>query len=992
MSFRYKKTLPPREELERLAAQVKATTPNLFGREAGSSRIGHKFVICSFQDKKAVKKLFVSGGGQALDYRSMRDADALIDTVFRTDGEKYGVPTLHPQFLVDSARVGRLIDYREYVLTATTIFSPNDTGDESPAQENTDFTEDDIVVDIRRLYGSGDGGPLDAEDSMMDSFLSTQSRNISEYAVQKGPGSPAESQSTVSVEISDSDYRIRRTLDRSSRSLEEFSPMSASNSAMRSPSNGLASPEPQPASTRTAASGSLRSPMRNGSRRGALAANKSPSFIAARRVFESNQALDVDFVRTTSPELEMPETELPVTGNYAFIDGSSGGVSPELVGQASPHKKAAEATSVGDSLASDLSDSDYPDPLVLLEARNSNPRVTSPVRDNVAESTGTMTTGPGSESNGDQAGGDGILRRLSGRFGLTRLLGKRRRRSSNGSEYGQEAMPIVASRRGVEATASEIPDQQPPAETQAQSHATVRSHSMDDIATPAKRRLKTPVRHWSASKRIRMTGTESSESDPDSVAIVSAPVPLEIPADMPLAAPDRQTNRDNLLSSPEVSLASLAKRPGGEAQPVPDQAASLQVLAEESLGYPTANQGALQVSSLGTNDSIQHVSQTPDEPSYEAEPSPAGSPAPSSVSSSQSTVPIEDEAPEDGAADAMEEDEESPNEDVDDSDSDESNVSDASNSGAIAATGSSSPLPPRHEDDSWNPDANSAAIDSVDSDSDREADASVGDQQVESSKEDSDYAAPPSDAGTSEESSGREPSVALAEEVRMPAAEQGQEQGREVPSSIRARQSPPRVSELRRRFQEAGSATQPQPRRQRLRRGPARRTTMCQQLLELNSRNAGLDPPLSPLAQTPSRGRRGRVLGSPVIPAPSHPGRRATFSGAMRVLGRGEPRLTNAERMQYMRKVKGLIEGTRTSAKEALRALYFFTGNWTSARKYILHGESSLDEDCKWSPEEDDIVLQGLNSEQMERLRERKGNVEVYRRMQFLNTFHTPKE
>ncbi|KAJ2342036.1 hypothetical protein GGF43_006027, partial [Coemansia sp. RSA 2618] len=49
---------------------------------------------------------------------------------------------------------------------------------------------------------------------------------------------------------------------------------------------------------------------------------------------------------------------------------------------------------------------------------------------------------------------------------------------------------------------------------------------------------------------------------------------------------------------------------------------------------------------------------------------------------------------------------------------------------------------------------------------------------------------------------------------------------------------------------------------------------------------------------------------------------------------------------------------------------------------------SALAEDCMWSAKEDEVLLQGLSMVKMEELRERKGNVEVYRRLQFLNTFH----
>ncbi|KAJ2232233.1 hypothetical protein GGH97_006067 [Coemansia sp. RSA 475] len=108
----------------------------------------------------------------------------------------------------------------------------------------------------------------------------------------------------------------------------------------------------------------------------------------------------------------------------------------------------------------------------------------------------------------------------------------------------------------------------------------------------------------------------------------------------------------------------------------------------------------------------------------------------------------------------------------------------------------------------------------------------------------------------------------------------------------------------------------------------------------------------------------------------------------MRVLGEGAPVVVDSDRLRYMCKVKGLMEGTELSATEALRVLYFFTGDWVSARRYIVHGQSALTEDCMWTANEDKVLLQGFNVDKMADLRERKGNVEVYRRLQFLNTFH----
>ncbi|KAJ2768984.1 hypothetical protein IWQ56_002728 [Coemansia nantahalensis] len=178
----------------------------------------------------------------------------------------------------------------------------------------------------------------------------------------------------------------------------------------------------------------------------------------------------------------------------------------------------------------------------------------------------------------------------------------------------------------------------------------------------------------------------------------------------------------------------------------------------------------------------------------------------------------------------------------------------------------------------------------------------------------------------------------------------------------------------------------------------SRHISTCQRLLELYNLTKSdgglgiqLDPALAPPARLVSGELHSRAYTATAASSPSTPTRRATFSGAMRVLGEGEPSVTDLDRLRYMCKVKGLMAGTELSVREALRTLYFFTGDWVSARRYILLGEESLGDDCMWSAEEDGVLLQGLDLDRMAALRQRKGSVEVYRRLQFLNTFHGPR-
>ncbi|KAJ1902029.1 hypothetical protein LPJ66_000353 [Kickxella alabastrina] len=173
-----------------------------------------------------------------------------------------------------------------------------------------------------------------------------------------------------------------------------------------------------------------------------------------------------------------------------------------------------------------------------------------------------------------------------------------------------------------------------------------------------------------------------------------------------------------------------------------------------------------------------------------------------------------------------------------------------------------------------------------------------------------------------------------------------------------------------------------QPSRQR-RLSTGRRMSVCERLLELHqASNGGTDNGLGDNEARPSAFEM-----APPSAAPS-PSRRASISGTMRVFGGGEPEVDDIDRLRYMGRVKGLIEGGSISAKEALQVLYFCTGDWVNARRYIAEGAAAIPEDCLWNAQDDETLLQGLSMRKMKELRERRGNVEVYRRLQFLNAFH----
>ncbi|KAJ1722771.1 hypothetical protein LPJ53_002827 [Coemansia erecta] len=173
----------------------------------------------------------------------------------------------------------------------------------------------------------------------------------------------------------------------------------------------------------------------------------------------------------------------------------------------------------------------------------------------------------------------------------------------------------------------------------------------------------------------------------------------------------------------------------------------------------------------------------------------------------------------------------------------------------------------------------------------------------------------------------------------------------------------------------------------------SRRLSTCQRLLQLQQQmneSADGSPGLGIMLDSSALGSNGTsgINGATPMSVPSSPSRRATFSGAMRVFGEGEPEVSDRDRLVYMRRLKGLIHGTELTAREGLRVLYFCTGNWANARKQILQGPDSLPEECVWNPEDDSILRSDSSTDKVEDLRNRRGNLEVYRRMQFLNTFH----
>lgn len=166
--------------------------------------------------------------------------------------------------------------------------------------------------------------------------------------------------------------------------------------------------------------------------------------------------------------------------------------------------------------------------------------------------------------------------------------------------------------------------------------------------------------------------------------------------------------------------------------------------------------------------------------------------------------------------------------------------------------------------------------------------------------------------------------------------------------------------------------------------------TLCERLKRLNTKM--VQDPISTLPTTFDNNQR--PLSPPSfqepISHPSSPSHRSTLSGTSRVYGGDNPEMSDIEQLQYIRKLKGLIMDTAVSATEALNILYRVTGNWVYARVLIIQGEQAVPGECLWDEADDQTLLNGVNLAKIADLRERKGDVEVYRRTQFLNTYYSP--
>ncbi|KAJ2778756.1 hypothetical protein H4R18_004411 [Coemansia javaensis] len=859
---------------------------DLFVRTVHGERLRYAFCVGNFDGHGDVHGAILRGGGVVVSQRKVADADFIIGTQRLDSAPATAAPTCHPQFIADSVRAGRIQDHRDYAIAG-------------PAQDHhhrdyADGDDDDGgAAGLRGLYGDE---PLEPDDRVMDSFLSSQSHDVSDYLVRR-PESPG-AQSVNSVDISDSDYRTKRTLDKAARNIG-YTPVRGSPLAPRAPPKSAPQSRPQPATLRAT-----------------LASRKSPSFVSARSVFECPRPSDaaprapasaprrtagrlptsrapsyehaVDWAtpdgrRTRrssacSPELEMPATQAPTSDSFVFsIDSNDQDESQELIGNDTPRREPADDAAAIE-LVDDLSELECPDPLDLLATHRQGPLGAAPLCASRESSPGVDAAGGAAQEPAPVAAAHSPAgsRAPSPAPTPPRSALKRRRPSDAELGYGEQALPVVSGKRPAPMPSAPSPALGPkqlsqPAQEKTPAPA-VKMRSLESFTIPNRRRSSARRNGWPASKRIRMSGSPTAEGEAAEVDAPHSALPAyhasEPPAEAPPAPEDARGAR---LSAPaEGSSDSLAAAmPAARGSQAPDAPSQADPLA--------AAAGA---------DSEAGSDAPPPRP-----------PPPLETGSSQVTVPVPSATPDLDAAD---------------------------------------PAPEAR------PASRSPTVMDVDS-----AESAV-----------------PVMA----------PVPAVPAAATPPPTQASPQLERRLAATAARSQRPAAPRDPLRR-----QTLDPPARPRRL--SSARRISICQRLLELDALTKGAEGQGALADPAPAPGAGAASV-------PGTPSRRAAFSGTMRVLGESEPVLSDMDRLRYMRKVKGLIEGTDLSAREALRILYFFTGDWVSARRHILLGPAAPPESCMWSAAEDSDLLRCSSPGRLAELREQKGDVEVYRRLQFLNTFH----
>ncbi|ORY05778.1 hypothetical protein K493DRAFT_296338 [Basidiobolus meristosporus CBS 931.73] len=91
-------------------------------------------------------------------------------------------------------------------------------------------------------------------------------------------------------------------------------------------------------------------------------------------------------------------------------------------------------------------------------------------------------------------------------------------------------------------------------------------------------------------------------------------------------------------------------------------------------------------------------------------------------------------------------------------------------------------------------------------------------------------------------------------------------------------------------------------------------------------------------------------------------------------------------RTLYLRMIKGLCAATNSTPEAAIKAIKSTSGNFADAHQILLHGEKECSDIC-WTAAEDQILLDGDNSDVIQELLNRKGHKRTHLRNQFLNFY-----
>ncbi|KAJ2691287.1 hypothetical protein H4R19_006383, partial [Coemansia spiralis] len=180
-----------------------------------------------------------------------------------------------------------------------------------------------------------------------------------------------------------------------------------------------------------------------------------------------------------------------------------------------------------------LSDEEYPDPTAFLAPRASNSNSNGSLQDvgavQDADDPATQDldalVDDGSELFDDEPPRTPVSARVQAEAETAPWTGQKRRRGSpSKSGYGEQPVPVVVRSHSTLSPSSaplgtqHAPSLQlvfPPSQEVPESGlvATLRSQSLDSIATPARRHQPAQPQNWSASKRIRMSGSSSPDDD-----------------------------------------------------------------------------------------------------------------------------------------------------------------------------------------------------------------------------------------------------------------------------------------------------------------------------------------------------------------------------------------------------------------------------------------------------------------------------------------------